>query len=183
MDTWVALVRGINVGGRMKIAMSELRDLLTGLGFADVRSLLQSGNLLFQCAGRSAVELEILIVKEVSDQLGMGVDFLVRGGKQWGKIVAKNPFPDHARHDPSHLAVMCLKDKPSQANVTQLENAISGREEIRAIDRELYIVYPDGIGRSKLTHGLIEKKLGTRGTARNWNTVLKIAEALGGKTS
>lgn len=182
MEQWIALIRGINVGGHKKIAMADLRKLLTDLGFAGARSLLQSGNLLFQCAGRSAAELEILIAKKTSDQMGIEADFLVRSGKQWGKIVANNPFPEHAERDPSHLAVMCLKDKPSQANVAQLENAISGREQIRAIDRELYIVYPDGIGTSKLTHGLIEKKLDTRGTARNWNTVLKIAEALDHRT-
>lgn len=182
MDPWVALVRGINVGGRKKLAMADLRDLLTGLGFTDVKSLLQSGNLLLKCRGHSAADLEQLLKEKVSSELGMELDFLLRSPTQWRKIVAGNPFAEQAGRDPAHLAVMCLKDKPSQTSVAQLQKAIPGREQIRAIGAELYIAYPDGIGTSKLTHALIEKTLTTRGTARNWNTVLKIADALNGTT-
>ena len=176
MDTWIALVRGINVGGRKKLAMADLRDLLTGMGFSDVQSLLQSGNLFFRCATHSAADLEQLLTEKAAKDLKIDTDFLVRSGKQWTKIVAKNPYPEDAERDPSQVAVMCLKQKPSRASVAHLEKAILGREKICAIGAELNIVYPDGIGTSKLTHGLIEKTLGTRGTARNWNTVLKIAQ-------
>ena len=86
-----------------------------------------------------------------------------------------NPFPAEAKSDPGHLVVMCLKSAPGREAVSALQQAISGREVIRAKGREAYIVYPDGIGRSRLTTALIEKKLGTRGTARNWNTVMKLA--------
>lgn len=94
--------------------------------------------------------------------------------------VPKNPFPEEAEEDPSHLAVMCLKEAPSPAQINALADGIIGRERVRAVDAQLYVFYPDGIGRSRLTHAVIERSLGIRGTARNWNTVLKIAEVARG---
>src|SRR5205823_5130806 len=96
----------------------------------------------------------------------------VRTAAEWAKIVARNPFPAEAKSDPGHLIVMLLKD---EKDVAALQAAIVGREIMRADGRQLYIVYPDGQGTSKLTNAVIERKLGTRGTARNWNTVLKLA--------
>jgi uncharacterized protein (DUF1697 family) len=93
--------------------------------------------------------------------------------------VARNPFPAEAERDPAHLTVVFLKDAPKAKAVEALAAAIRGREVIQADGRHLYAYYPDGVGRSKLTHALIESKLGTRGTARNWNTVLKLAQLCG----
>ena len=154
--------------------MSDLRDLLTQLGFADGRSLLQSGNLVFRTRARPTAALERLLETECETHLGAGTDFFVRTAEDWEAVVAQNPFPNEARRDPSHLAVMFLKTAPDAENVKALQNAITGAEIVRAMGRHAYIVYPDGIGRSRLTHTLVEKKLGTRGTGRNWNTVLKL---------
>jgi uncharacterized protein (DUF1697 family) len=93
----------------------------------------------------------------------------------WHKIVARNPSPEKDKHDPGHLVVMFLKTAPPAKKVDALQGAIQGPEIIRAAGKQLYIVYPAGIGRSKLTGALIEKTLGSRGTGRNWNTVLKLA--------
>jgi uncharacterized protein (DUF1697 family) len=89
-------------------------------------------------------------------------------------VIAHNPFPDEAERDPARLHVMPLKEAPGEDQVDALQAVITGREVLRAHGREAYIVYPDGAGNSRLTNALIERKLGTRGTARNWNTVLKI---------
>lgn len=89
--------------------------------------------------------------------------------------MARNPFPEEAERDPGHLVVMILKGAPAAHEVKALQDAIRGRELVRADGRAAYVVYPDGIGRSRLTTALLEKKLGTRGTGRNWNTVLKLA--------
>ena len=89
-------------------------------------------------------------------------------------VVADNPFPNEAKNDPGHLLVVVLKDAPDRAAVAALQKAIKGREVVKAKGRQAYIVYPDGVGHSKLTMTLIEKTLGTRGTGRNWNTVLKL---------
>jgi uncharacterized protein (DUF1697 family) len=137
--------------------------------------LLQSGNLVFQGDSQAAASLERRLEKEADKQLGVQVDFVIRTAREWDAIIANNPFPRAATHDPSHLVVMCLKEIPADKSMKALKAAIVGRETIHLIGRQLYVVYPDGIGRSRLTHALIEKTLNTRGTARNWNTVLKIA--------
>ncbi len=170
----IALIRGINVGGHKKVAMADLRALLERLGFADVKSLLQSGNMVFRGGRRTALGVERLLEMEAAKQLALEADFFVRSAREWKTVIAENPFPKEADTDPGHLVVMCMKDRPDRANVQALESAIVGREIVRAGDRHLYIVFPDGIGTSRLTNALIEKKLGTRGTARNWNTVLKL---------
>jgi uncharacterized protein (DUF1697 family) len=175
MTIQIALIRGINVGGHQAVAMSDLRDLLTQLGFDGSRSLLQSGNLIFRCSARIGAELESLLEMEAEKRLGLRADFLIRNAKEWGQVVARNPFRKEAERDPSHLVVMFLKSAADAKDVKAVQAAIAGRETIRADGRQLYIVYPDGIGKSRLTNALIEKKLGIRGTARNWNTVLKIA--------
>jgi uncharacterized protein (DUF1697 family) len=175
MTIQIALIRGINVGGHQAVAMSDLRDLLTQLGFDGSRSLLQSGNLIFRCSARIGAELESLLKMEAEKRLGLRADFLIRNAKEWGQVVARNPFRKEAERDPSHLVVMFLKSAADAKDVKAVQAAIVGRETIRADGRQLYIVYPDGIGKSRLTNALIEKKLGIRGTARNWNTVLKIA--------
>jgi uncharacterized protein (DUF1697 family) len=179
MTTQIALLRGINVGGNKKVAMADLREMLNALGFADPRSLLQSGNLVFRSDARKSADLERLLDAETEKRLGLKTEFFVRTAKEWKAVVESNPFPDEAERDPSHLVVMFLKDAPDARDVEALQAAITGREVVRAVGRQAYITYPDGIGDSRLTNAVIEKKLGTRGTGRNWNTVMKL-DALAG---
>jgi uncharacterized protein (DUF1697 family) len=176
MTTYVALLRGINVGGNKLVAMADLRALVARLGFADVRTLLQSGNLVFRGDRRSPAQLERLLEAETERRLGIEVAYFVRTATEWHAVVARNPFRAEAARDPARLAVMVLKDAPAARAVAALRAAITGREAVRAAGRHLYAVYPDGMGRSRLTHTLIEKLLGTRATGRNWNTVRKLAE-------
>jgi uncharacterized protein (DUF1697 family) len=178
MISHVALLRAINVGGTKKIAMSALIDFLEELGFEDGKSLLQTGNLIFQADEKSAAKLEHLLEIEAHKRLALKTDFMVRTADEWAKILARNPFPEEAKTDPSHLVVVLLKDAPSKAAGEALRKAITGREAIHFDGKQAYVTYPDGIGRSRLTSALIEAKLGVRGTARNWNTVVKIAELL-----
>ncbi len=174
MTTHIALLRGVNVGGKNQVAMTDLRGLLARLGFADPQSLLQSGNLVFRASGKTAAQLERLLEAEVARRLGLDTQFLVRSAAEWKAIVARNPFPDEAKRDPGRLVVVALKDAPDAKRVKALQASVVGRETVRGRGREAYIVYPDGQGRSKLTNALIERLLGTRATARNWNTVLKL---------
>jgi uncharacterized protein (DUF1697 family) len=175
MSMHVALVRGINVGGRNRVAMADLRDLLGALGFAGAKSLLQSGNLIFESNRRAGAELERLLEEETARRLGVTADYLVRTADEWQTVVAGNPLPDEAERDPGHLVVLFLKTAPQAGDVRALQAAVEGPERIRAEGRHLYVAYLAGIGHSKLTSTLIERKLGVRGTGRNWNTVLKLA--------
>ncbi len=155
--------------------MSDLRDLITELGFSDARTLLQSGNLVFRGDGRKSAALEQVLETEAGKRLGLQADFLVRSADEWKEVVARNPFPKEAERDPSHLVVMLLKSAVTLKAVSAVQAAIAGRETIRADGRQVYMVYPDGIGRSRVSNVFLEGKLGIRGTARNWNTVLKLA--------
>jgi uncharacterized protein (DUF1697 family) len=177
MTRYVALLRAVNVGG-VKVAMSDLRALCEGLGLTDVATLLNSGNVVFS-SSEGAAALEKLLEAAMEKQLGRGTDFLVRNANEWAALIAANPFPEMAKRDSGHLVAMPLKDAPGKAAMARLEAAIKGRETAKAVGKTLYLTYPDGIGVSKLTIGVIEKALGTRGTARNWNTVLKVGERLG----
>jgi uncharacterized protein (DUF1697 family) len=174
MTTYIALLRAINIGPHNKVGMSDLRDLLSALGMQDVQTLLQSGNTIFRSDVRTGAQLEGLIEGAISTRLHLQTDVMVRSHREWKAIIAANPFPKEARQDPSHLLVLPLKELPARGGAGALQDAINGREVVRVDGRCAYIVYPDGIGRSKLTSALIEKKLGTRGTGRNWNTVLKL---------
>jgi len=155
--------------------MPALVDTLGEIGLANVFSLLQSGNLVFRSRARSTTELERLLETEVAKRLALDTDFFVRTGAEWQSIVARNPFPAEARRDPGRLVVLLLKSSPGAENVESLRAAITGPEIVRTDGRQAYVVYPAGIGRSRLTNALIERKLGTRATARNWNTVQKLA--------
>jgi uncharacterized protein (DUF1697 family) len=175
MPFQIGLLRAINVGGRNRVAMAALRDMLAELGFRDVQTLLQSGNVVFRGGRSTGAALEKLLEAETKQRLAVEVDYVVRTEKDLQTVIAQNPFKNEARLDPGHLVVMFLKSAAQAKQVAALEGAIRGRETLRAAGKHLYIVYPDGIGVSKLTGALIEKHLATRGTARNWNTVLKLA--------
>jgi len=174
MPIHIALLRAINLGAHKRVAMADLRDLLTELGFVDGRSLLQSGNLVFRGPARTGVHLERLLETEADKRLGVQTDFFVRTAEELKAIIARNPFQKEADRDPGHLVAMFLKDAPDVKDIKALQAAIAGPEIVRAEGRHAYITFPNGIGRSRLTNTLIERKLGTRGTGRNWNTVLKL---------
>jgi uncharacterized protein (DUF1697 family) len=174
VTTYVALLRGVNVGGRNMVAMQELRTLCGRLGFEDATTLLQSGNVVFRSAIRDAAALESRLEQEIAKRLGVKPACFVRTADEWATLVKRNPFPEEAKRDPGHMLVALMKQAPAPAAVKALRAAIVGRELVDARGREAYFVYPDGVGRSKLTPGLIEKHLGGSGTARNWNTVMKL---------
>jgi len=175
MTTYIALLRAVNLAGINRVAMGDLRDMCATLGLQDACTLLQSGNVVFRSAVSSVEKLERMLQDAAAKELSVSTDFFVRTAAEWKAVIAANPFPDEAKRDPGRLIVMALKDAPARGAVAALQSAIKGREVVRAKGREAFITYPDGQGRSKLTNALIEQKLGTRGTARNWNTVLKLA--------
>jgi uncharacterized protein (DUF1697 family) len=179
MTIHIGLLRAVNLPGHNKIGMAALRELLAALGMQDVRSLLQSGNVVFRSDLHPLARLERVLEHGAEKRLGLETDFFVRTASDWKAIIAANPFPEEAERDPGHLLVMFLKEAPNREDVIALQRAIKGREVVRAKGRHAYIVYPDGVGRSRLTNALIEKKLATRGTGRNWNTVLRLGALVG----
>ena len=174
MKPYVALLRAINLGSRNKVSMSDLRALFAALGFEDVSTYVQSGNVVFKASG-NADDLTAAIEDRVRSDLGLGVRVLVRTGAQLAKVVDGNPFAARDA-DPAGLHVTFLAEKPSAAAVRGLDPARSDPDEFRVAGREVYLLCPNGYGRSKLTNAYFEKQLGVAATTRNWRTVTKLAE-------
>lgn len=174
MPTFVSVLRAINLGAHNRIAMADLRAMCDKIGLVNAKTLLVSGNLVFESAVTSSETLERQLEAASTKYLGVTTDYFVRSAKEWQAIIDANPFPAEANSDPARLVMMCLREAPGAAAVKALQSAIKGRETVRASGKQAYFVYPDGMGRSKLSITMIEKALGTRGTARNWNTVLKL---------
>lgn len=173
---YVALLRAVNIAGKNSVAMSDLRAWIEKLGFSNPRTLLQSGNVVFDGRAQPTGKLEALLEAEAKKRFRFDIPVVVRTADDLTRIVDRNPFPKEAAADPRRLLVVFMKGSIAAPNLKTLEAAIVGSEVVRAEGAQLYAVYPDGQGRSKLTAALIERKLGVAGTARNWNTVLKLKE-------
>ena len=161
MPTFIALIRGINVGGHKKLSMADLKSICESLGFTNVRTLLNSGNVVFEAKKKSDA-------KNLQDAIEPRVIF--RTPEELEQALARNPFPLDGRN-PSSLVIVFLEGEPSGA----LD--YDGPEEIRLDGSHLYVHYGEGMGTSKLTNTLIERQLKVAGTARNWNTVNKLLAA------
>lgn len=177
LQTYVALLRGVNLGSRNKISMADLRRLVEELDCEDVATYVQSGNVVFR-SGAAAAGLAGRIENAISHETALDVRVVVRSKAQLAKIVAANPFAKPSR-DPKTLHVSFLSAKPTAASVKSLEPERFPREELHVAGTEVYLHYPDGYGRSKLTNAYLEKKLGVAATNRNWRTVTKLAELAG----
>ena len=176
MKRLAGLLRAVNVGGR-KVLMADLKRVAAEAGFDAPATLLASGNLVFGTAlpaAEAATRLEAVILKEI----GVATDVMVRDLAQIEPVIAANPFPEQARTEPSRLAAMFLSGPP-QAEVSSLAPGCDLGEEVRVGPGCLYIWFPQGAGVSRLSSSFIERALGVRTTARNWNTVGKLARLLG----
>jgi uncharacterized protein (DUF1697 family) len=173
MSVTIALLRGINVGGKHKIKMVDLRDLFVGLRMTGAQTLLQSGNVVFETDQTDHATLAKQIEAGIEQRFGFSVNVLLRTHAQFGDVVKRQQIaPDDA--DPRKLVVMFLSDVPTLENAHALLEAHTGPETFHIDGTEVYLYYPEGLGRSKLTNALIERKLQVLGTARNWNTVTKL---------
>lgn len=180
MTTFVALFRGINVGGNRKVRMDALKALHEALGFQDVVTYIQSGNVVFRSDDADGERVRQRIEESFARQFGFHSEVFVRSSTEFQEIIDKNPFQGQPEKAPNWVVALFLAEPPAESAQDDLLTSYSGPEEIFIIGREVYTYYPEGIGRSKLTQGLLDKKLKTVGTARNWNTVLKLQELMSG---
>jgi uncharacterized protein (DUF1697 family) len=174
--TYIALLRGINVGGKHSLPMKELVAILESLGCQNVRTYIQSGNAVFQCKSADAKQLASKVTAVIKQKLGFAPQVLVLDVKQLAKVVQANPFPE-AECEPKSLHVWFLAEKPAKAGLTALEALKNKSEQLELRGTAIYLHALDGIGRSKLAAN-VERHLGVAATARNWRTVcaiLKIA--------
>ncbi|RKR88678.1 uncharacterized protein (DUF1697 family) [Micromonospora pisi] len=173
MNSYAVLLRGINVGRNNRIAMADLRALLTGLGYDDVATLLQSGNAVFRTGGGDPAALAIEIERAIKADLGLSIPCLVRDRADLDRIVADNPLAERT-DEPSKLLVCFLAERPDPSRLAAIDFTAYAPEECGVGERELYVWYPGGQQNAKLTYAFFEKRLGGVATARNWNTVTKL---------
>lgn len=176
MTVVISLLRGVNVGGHNQIKMEALRALYESLGLLDVQTHIQSGNVVFRTKGRDLA----LLAKRIGDGIEQGFGFrpgvILRTPAELRDAIARNPFRERPGIEPSKLLVTFLLSDPGAEAREKVLGIKADPEELRIEGRELYVHYPNGMGRTKLPAALIEKILKTPGTGRNWNTVTKLLE-------
>jgi uncharacterized protein (DUF1697 family) len=173
VPTYIALLRGVNVGGKTTVPMADLRRIALDAGYSHVATLLNSGNLVLSSPD-DATTVTTRVRSGLQDRLGLDVDTIVVQAEQWDEIVAANPFPAQAAADPAHVVVTCYVRPPGPERVAALDPARYGPEQIRWHGSVSYTWYPVDIGHSKVTPAVLLRELGVAGTARNWSTVVKL---------
>ncbi len=179
MTTYVALVRGINVGGHTKVGMDDLRRLFVALGHANVKSYIQSGNVIFRSPVDEPARLAGDIEKRIAQDLGVTATVLLRTTDDLAQIVANNPFAGR-EIDPARLHVTFLANAPDRERVARLDRPAGEPDELSLVGKEIYLYCPNGYGRTKLNNTYFERRLGVAATTRNWRVVTKLCDLMGG---
>lgn len=177
MSGYAALLRGVNVSGHRKIAMADLRELLTGLGFADVRTLLQSGNATFSVDGTNAAALEGLLEATLLERLDLTTRVLVRTGDDLRSVMAAHPFAAKADNG-SKMVALFLSANPAPEVAAEHDPRVLDPENIAVGDRVVYQWCPDGVSNAPVLGPWLERRWKVAATGRNWNTVGKLAALL-----
>jgi uncharacterized protein (DUF1697 family) len=172
-QTYIALLRGINVGGKM-LKMADLKEAVAGLGFEDARTYLQSGNMVFKAKKASNAELAEQIASAIKTHRAMEVKIMVRSIREWDRVISDNPYPQ-TEEKPKTVHAFILDNQPAEERIAILKTKDAGSEEWEIIGDALYLHTPDGFGKSVLGN-LVERTLKVPMTARNWNTVKALKE-------
>ena len=173
---YVALLRAVNVGGA-KVPMAQLREVCAGLGWREVETYIQSGNVVFESEA-AAPELELALEQAVERHFGLKRPVMVRSAHQWAPYAAGSPFPEQERDQPNYLLLGVAKWPVAAGAAEALQARGAAGEQVRQAADALWIWFPDGSGVSKLTPAAIDKAAGSPVTTRNWRTVCKLAEML-----
>ena len=171
----VALLRGINVGGHNLLPMKQLAAIFEAAGCSEVKTYIQSGNVVFRAAPAAAVKLPALLTKAIEKELGLRIPLVLRTGQELEQVARRNPFLAQGVSE-DLVQVMFLADAPSATAAGSLDPTRSPPNEFRLIGREIYLHCPNGMARTKLSNAWFDSKLKTVSTSRNWRTVLKLLE-------
>jgi len=176
MAVIISMLRGVNVGGHNKIKMDALRALYESMKLREAQTYVQSGNVIFRTDERDIARLAKRIEDGIERKLGFRPDVILRTATEMREVIARNPFAKRRGIEPSKLLVTFLGSDPGAEAREKILQIKCDPKELRIEGRELYIYFPNGIGRSKLSWAGLEKTLKTPGTARNWNSVTKMLE-------
>ena len=176
MPVYVALLRGINLGGHKKIKMDELRASLAAMGFNEVKTYIQSGNVVFKAATSSDKALSKKIEATILSKFGHSVSVIIRTADEIQQVIANNPFLKQADIDQTKLHVMFLREPPAQPALTQLQTLVLKPDQFRSLGKELYFYLPNGVAESAVMKKPIDRVLAIPTTMRNWRTVNTIQQ-------
>lgn len=177
MSRWVALLRGINVGGHNKIPMAELRELCNDIGWENVDTYIQSGNIVFSAAGSTAA-LEKELAEAIASHFGHRIHVIVRPAAAWPLYIRLNPFPEASESEPNRV-MLALSKKPLPPDAAEnLNKYTASGESIAQRTDSLWIHYASGSAKSRITPALLDRLAGSPVTTRNWRTVLKINDLI-----
>jgi uncharacterized protein (DUF1697 family) len=175
MALYIALLRSVNVAGHGRLSMPELKESFLGLGYTDVSTYIQTGNVLFRSPAKRTSTLSSTIEGRLAQDFGSAPSVLLRTAADLERIVAASPFPKKGA-DPARHHVTFLATEPTAEKLASFSAPQSGRDELVIKGQEVYVHTPDGYARSKLTGALLERRLGVVSTTRNWNTVTKLCD-------
>lgn len=179
MASYLALFSAVNVGGRNKLPMAELKELCRQFPITDVSTYLQTGNLVFTAVNPPDHQFITALQQSIEQRFGFVCSIFIRNADEMQQLVANNPFTTQPQIDPKQLLLVFLQQAPSAQQFSALQQAVKGEEQLFLWGNSLYISYhPLGIGKSKLTNKVIEKHLAVECTGRNWNTVCKLTQML-----
>jgi uncharacterized protein (DUF1697 family) len=179
LATYVALLRGVNVGGKNMLPMKELGEIFTAAGCAAVRTFIQSGNVVFRAAPSLAARLPRSIPTRIEERFGHKPPVILRSAEQLSATVRANPFLQ-AGAEEQMLHVLFLADEPAPELVQKLDPARSPPDTFAVRGQDVYLCLPNGAARTKLTNAYFDSKLSTISTGRNWRTVLKLRDLMAG---
>lgn len=174
MAVYIALLRGVNVGGNM-LKMERLREVCAELRLKNARTYVQSGNVVFEAQG-TAARWAAALEKRLASEARLPVSVIVRTAAEMGRVIAGNPFLKERGVDLARLYVTFLPEEPGKGGPERLGTLKAGTDRFCCVSREIYLHCPNGYGNSKLSNNAIEKALSLRATTRNWNTVNKLYE-------
>lgn len=175
MTTYISLLRGINVSGQKIIKMEALRAEYEALGFADVKTYIQSGNVIFQAENENCLDLAQKIAKMILQKWEFEVPVMVKTVKEWQTVLQENPFILERNEDKNKLHVTFLAEVPDAEKWAKIEGGLYGADAYILAGKTVYLFCPNGYGNTKLTNTFFESKLKCLATTRNWNTLEKIA--------
>lgn len=178
-ETYLALLRGINVGGKNKLPMKDLKEFFVEGRCTDVRTFIQSGNVLFKAPANLAAKIPTLVAARIAARFGYKIPVVLRTTDEISEVVTRNPFLEPGTAEDG-LHVMFLADLPGAQAVASLDPDRSPGDTFIVLGRDVYLRLPNGAGKSKLTNAYFDSKLGTNSTARNWRTVTKLLELMKG---
>jgi uncharacterized protein (DUF1697 family) len=177
MQTFISILRGINVSGQKKILMADLKALYESLHFKKVDTYIQSGNVVFKSDSKlSDVQLAQKIEKAITAKYNFEVPVIIRSIEEWKKAISQNSFLKEKNIDLKKLHITFLSEVPSKENVERIKSNDFLPDQFIIKEKEIYLHIPESYGETKLSNNFFEKKLKTKATTRNWNTVNKLFE-------